>query len=135
VALFLNFSLYASRLIIDFGNITARVFYKSMSVPYTDAQQLPVIGGNPFLLAEKFYTKETDKDGHKVYPYRSISAPFNSFVKPQSIMGAKTYKAWKAKDGGNLIKFLFLAMVIIVYMVMIAAIFFQASFMFISRIV
>ena len=117
------------------GNMTARVFYNSVGSRYVDSQQLPLLGGKNFFLADMFYTVKEDENGKKVYPYRTVSASFNSFVRPQQMFGVQTFKAWQASGKGDLVRFIFVAIMSITYMLMMAMVFFKAGFMFITRIV
>lgn len=131
VALLINFSLFASKVIIDAGNITARVFYNNIGFPHDGAALAEQKWGDHFMIAKLFYPPDTQQN------FRSVSAQFNSFVAPQNLFGAQSFELWKAKEGGeaSLILFIFSVALAILYVILLSVTLFKAGFFLLSRVI
>ncbi len=106
IALFINFSLFTTKVVIDTSNILAKIFYNNITP--ADDKGNSAIG-----------TK-----GQK-----SISAAIVSHYNPQQIMSGTEYK----EDGG-VTKFIFIVIVLLVVTLYTAYIFFSVALLFVSRV-
>lgn len=136
----INFSLFATRLVIDAGNLTAHVFYAPMATEVKTAD-----GKNAdsyFSLATAVY-KNYDKQV-KPSDFRSVGMALYTLINPDKGDGAandpndflKTVKDNKGKEVSMKLKerYLITAITLIIVYFFFAKEFFLAGFMFIGRL-
>ncbi len=123
----INFSLFFARVIVDAGNITARVFVSAMSTKVTEPE-------NHFMVAKYFYT---DKDPSE---FVSVAASFLQALSVEQLLGVESFQqvqavkeGFKGRDDGEM--FLMIAIVMSIAMFYLAKNLFIGGFMFLSRIV
>jgi len=122
IALFVNFSLFAARVVIDVGNITALGFYDAI-------QSQPIDSSGANIDTSILKIQEKDVAG-------SIMASFN----PARMLSPTSFRAWKTEHEQNnnwgayasLIFIFVLAAIINFYT---AYLFFKAGFIFVVRVV
>jgi len=105
IAVVINFSLFASRLIIDAGNVTAHFFYKGITTASTlDKANASsnIKGSGSINVNDAFPNGAENALGYKI---KEISATFTSFVKPQSVFDQKITKTLAESDPGTMIAF------------------------------
>lgn len=118
VGLLINFSLFFSKLIIDAGNITARVFYNQITVTGTAQDQI---------------TGAVKADAVGVAP-KALSEAITSGFGIEQMFSEKTYNKLAAQGGvGTGDMFIIITLGIIVNIIA-AWMFFKTSFYFIGRI-
>ena len=127
----INFSLFFSRVIVDAGNITARVFMTSISVN--------IIGTEDYFAAAKaFYPGSKDAD------FQSVGAAFVLGLSPENLLGAKNFEDWqkinstqtgKSKADSDLSNYLLMQIILIIFFIVFAKHLFVGGFMFLGRMV
>ena len=126
VVFVINFSLFFTRVVVDAGNLTARIFYTSISSKVTDTEE----AGRRFGLAINFYDPGTE-----VTDFKSISGSFYQSLSIEKLVGGKDiFEIFKKEDSSSIV-FIMLLMVATVMNIFLAFNFFKTSFVFIGRIV
>ena len=105
IALVINFSLFATRIVIDSGNVLAKIFYNQITPQDSN--------GNPI----------DPGDGRN----KSVTVGIVSIINPQSILGQENI----TKNFGQFVIVLFITLAMIIYLIFM---FFSLSMMFVARI-
>lgn len=121
VAFILNFSLFFARVIVDAGNLSARVFYTAISIEIADP-------GKHFALAQSITEEPLGN-------FRSIGAALYVGLKPSQIFDNKKFTDFFFSNESPLLFFLFTMLIFIIINLVLAKKLFMASFMFIGRII
>ncbi|MEK7151907.1 MAG: hypothetical protein AAB773_00570 [Patescibacteria group bacterium] len=90
IALLLNFSLFITRVVVDVSNVTARLFYDSIS-PANTAANVPD-GTTP--LSASSYIKSLD------IPTKDISVGLVAAFNPQQLLGIESFNKWVSGGKG-----------------------------------
>ena len=125
VVFILNFSLFFSRVIVDAGNLTARVFYNSVSMTITDSAER----NSWFNIANGLLLGKADPES-----FRSISGAFMLSLNGDQLVGDEDAQK-EFKGESPLIVFIFVMVIFSAINFFVAKNFFKASFMFIGRLV
>jgi hypothetical protein len=127
VIFLINFSLFFTRVIVDAGNITARVFLSSMSTKIVESEDY-------FAVAKSFYAS-TDSNN-----FVSVSASFQKVLKIEDLLGIESFRDYQkfknklaTNDDGEI--FLIIALVVAVVSVALSKHLFIGGFMFLSRMI
>ncbi|MCR4330503.1 MAG: hypothetical protein NUV49_01320 [Patescibacteria group bacterium] len=124
VALLLNFSLFITRVVVDVSNVTARLFYDSISSANTTAN---VASGANALTASSYL-----KAGFDVPP-KDISAGLVGAFNPQQLLGIESFSTW-VKSGKGLGELFFIYLFATTLNIMTAWIFVSIALLFITRV-
>lgn len=108
MALLINFSLFATRVVIDASNILAKIFYNNINSVGANGQALPPGGGEE----------------------KSISVGMVATFNPQQVVTQEVYNT----EGGVGI-FILTALVLIIICIYAAFIFFSVGLLFVARVV
>ncbi|MFC1623669.1 hypothetical protein ACFL05_00940 [Patescibacteria group bacterium] len=128
IALFVNFSLFAARVVIDTGNIVALGFYDAIAVSEKSEVESGLI----------YKTKTQVKQGVNRFvmgvPEKDVSGNLVSAFNPARLVSAESFKIWAdaGRNNSAMILVFVLAACINLYT---AYLFFMAGFIFIVRIV
>jgi hypothetical protein len=113
--------------IVDAGNITARVFLSSMSTKIVESEDY-------FAVAKSFYAS-TDSNN-----FVSVSASFQKVLKIEDLLGIESFRDYQkfknklaTNDDGEI--FLIIALVVAVVSVALSKHLFIGGFMFLSRMI
>jgi len=126
IALFVNFSLFAARVVIDAGNITALGFYDAIAVKNNT---------EPISTYDKII-KEADKGINKLLigvEEKDVSGNLVSAFNPARFIDVKTFKSW-LDGGGTPVMMFFVIIIAGLINLYMAYIFFSGGFFFIERI-
>ena len=129
----LNFSLFFARVIVDAGNLTARVFYNSISTEHIDNGGVTEwLLGSHFFIAERFYGGAQGE----AFKFKSVAGAFQSKLDPKTLIGNNViFDYFVSKDNNETTSFLFIMLILICVNLAIAKSLAAASFTFIGRIV
>lgn len=143
-ALIINFSLFATRIIIDMSNITARIFYNQMVVKvdgeeqkaensttgYKPISEAIVSSFNPqSILKNSVLTGEGGKDSEST---ESDTADFNSQSSSVPTAGSNGFKRYEKEYASY---FALVTLISIAIMFAVAMMFWKTAFMFVGRVV
>jgi hypothetical protein len=147
-ALLINFSLFATRVVIDISNITARVFYNQMVVcsqttlaasgtgACPSSGDLTGVGGYPSLsvkIVSAFDPEQMFKPSVLVPPTNSTDSTQN--VASSAANAANTSAQANNQDRTVANYFTIVSLIAAAIMIFIAIMFFKVSFLFIGRVV
>ena len=121
VVFIINFSLFFARVIVDAGNLTARVFYNTISIKIADKDH--------FSVAKHFYKNEES------FEFKSVAAAFYQDLQPEKLINNGTVFNYFVGTQSSVAIFMLILGILIFTNLVIAKNLFSVSLMLITRIV